>query len=122
MKFTLEISPLSNNKAWQGRHIKTDDYRKFEKDIYRILRINTGELSKKEMFVHYVYHLKNYGNSDTANMEKTLTDMLVKMSYLMDDRYIKAIYQRKERLQEGEENEYIDIIIEDWDGQDTQNH
>jgi Holliday junction resolvase RusA-like endonuclease len=120
MNLKLDMGPLSNNKAWKGRHFKTREYKQFESDIIKILPPSREVRSKSEVFVHYVYHLKSYGLSDTANMEKTLTDMLVKRGYLLDDRYIRAIYQRKERLGEGE-REWINIQIEDYTGQDTEN-
>lgn len=116
-KILLQVPPLSINKAFQGRRFKSDLYTQFEKDVTKILVPCSDPVDKTEMFVHYVYHIKNYGMTDTANMEKVLTDMLVKRGYLLDDRYIRAIYQRKERLQPGED-EWIDIIIEPYIGQD----
>lgn len=117
MKIELKVNPLSNNKAWKGRRFKSSLYTQFEKDVVKMLPPSNDPVDKTEMFVHYVYHIKNYGMTDTANMEKVLTDMLVKRGYLLDDRYIRAIYQRKERLKAGE-NEWIDIYITPYTGQD----
>lgn len=117
MKFDLKVSPLSNNKAWKGKHFKTRDYKDFEIDVCKTLPFSKDDPIDGEVFVHYVYHIKTYGNSDTGNMEKTLTDMLVKRNYLKDDRYIRAIYQRKERVSE-KKDEYIEIRIEKYEGQD----
>ena len=118
MNLKLQIGPLSNNKAWKGKHFKTKEYKQFENDICIILPLSKETHDKSEVFVHYVYHLKTYGLSDTANMEKTLTDMLVKRGYLLDDRYIRAIYQRKERLEKNED-EWIEIKILPYTGQDV---
>ena len=115
MKIKLDVNPLSVNKAWQGRRFKSPDYKQFEKDVMRMLPISEEVKNKEEVFVHYVFHINNYGSADTSNMEKTLTDMLVKRGYLLDDRYIRAIYQRKERV---EGMEWIDIHIEPYTGQD----
>ena len=43
----INIKPLSVNNAWQGRRVKTRDYRKFEKDVLMLLRpmeIPEGEI------------------------------------------------------------------------------
>lgn len=118
MNIRLEVNPLSVNKAWRGRHFKTKDYDLFEREVCIKLPFSINEPFDGEVFVHYVYHIKNYGNADTANMEKTLTDMLVKRKYLKDDRYIRAIYQRKERVSKSEE-EFIVIHILPYTGQDV---
>lgn len=118
MEIKLNVSPLSVNKAWQGRRFKTDHYKQFEKDVCKLLPASKKiKNQKQEVFVHYVYHLHNYGNTDTANMEKCLTDILVKRGYIFDDRYIRAIYQRKERL-DPNVREWVDIHIVPYDGQD----
>lgn len=109
MKFTLEVSPLSVNKAWKGRRFKTGDYLQFERDVCAVLPISDEEPMEGELVVEYIYYIKNYGNTDTGNLEKTLTDMLVKRRYIKDDRYIKKLIQTKEKL-DGE-YEYVDILI-----------
>lgn len=117
MKIKLEVSPLSVNKAWQGRRFKTKEYDYFEKAVSIVLPFSTVKTDKQELFVHYVYHIKNFAMADTFNMEKTLSDMLVKRGYILDDRYIRAGYQRKEKIAEGE-REWIDIHIVPYTGQD----
>lgn len=116
MKIKLQVNPLSVNKAWRGRHFKTPEYKSFERDVAIMLPFDTSKHSKEEIFVHYIYYIKNYSLADTANMEKTLTDMLVNRGYISDDRYIRAIYQRKEKT---DGPEYIEIIIEAYTGQDV---
>lgn len=102
------------NRAWQGQRFKSKEYKTFENDVARMLPFSKIVYDKSEVFVHYVYHIKNYGGADTSNLEKTLTDMLVKRGYLLDDRYIRAIYQRKERA---EAEEWVEITIEPYTGQ-----
>ena len=33
----IKIKPLSVNDAWQGRRFKTDNYKKYERDLMLIL-------------------------------------------------------------------------------------
>ena len=68
-------------------------------------------MSDSELFVKYVLYVKNYRNSDVANLEKILTDLLVKRSYLKDDRYIKGMYLEKISVMDVlEEKVVLDIV------------
>lgn len=117
MNIKLEVSPISVNKSWKGRKFKTDLYKSFEYDVARMLPFVNESLGKQEVFVKYVFYINNYGNADTFNMEKTLSDMLVKRGYITDDRYIRAGYVRKERT---DGPEWIDITIIPYTGQDIE--
>jgi len=117
MNLKLKVNPLSVNKAWRGRRFKTGDYKQFEYDVCRSLPECEKAQTKEEVFIRYVFHIVNYGNADTGNMEKTMSDMLVKRGYLLDDRYVRAIYMRKERA---EDHEWIDITIIPYTGQDIE--
>lgn len=88
-------------------------------DVCAMLPRCQEEAIKQEVFVHYVFYIKNFGNADTFNMEKTLSDMLVKLGYILDDRYIRAGYVRKEKVQ-NPEDEFIEVRIEPYTGQDIQ--
>lgn len=117
MQIILPVSPLSVNKAWKGRRFKSDDYESFETEVCVMLPMAKEDPIDGEVFVHYVYYIKNYGGADTSNLEKTLSDILVKRGYLKDDRYIRAIYQRKERVEKNAQ-EWIAISIVPYAGQD----
>ena len=117
MNIKLEVNPLSVNRAWKGRKFKTPIYKAFEVDVCKMLSVNDQDPIDGEVFVKYIFHIHNYGNTDTSNMEKTLSDMLVKRGYLKDDRYIRAIYMRKERA---DGPEWIDIRIIPYTGQDIE--
>ncbi len=92
------MGPLSVNKASKGRHHKSAEYLKFEKDICLLLPFNKRQAEEGEMFIKYIFYIKNYSNSDAGNCEKLITDILTKRGYLIDDRYVKAIYLIKERV------------------------
>ena len=119
MYIKLNVDPLSVNKAWQGRRFKSPAYKNFENDACKMLPFSKKDPIKEEIFVHYIYHIKNFGMADTFNFEKTLSDMLVKLGYILDDRYIRAGYQRKEKIKDGE-NEWIEIHIVPYTGQDIE--
>lgn len=113
MQFTLKVSPLSVNQAWRGRRFKTQEYKLFEVDVCNVLPLNKDKPLEGELIVEYIYHIHNYGNTDTGNLEKTLSDMLVKRKYIKDDRYIKRLIQQKERASSVQE-EYISILISNF--------
>lgn len=110
MQFNLQVSPLSVNKAWKGKRFKTTEYKLFEVDVCNVLPLNKEKPLEGELIVEYIYHIHNYGNTDTGNLEKTLSDMLVKRKYIKDDRYIKRLIQQKERV-EKVQDEYVSILI-----------
>lgn len=37
MKFNVKYNPLSVNDAWQGRRYKTEEYRRYERDLLLLL-------------------------------------------------------------------------------------
>lgn len=119
MNIRLKVNPLSINGAWRGgRRFRTRDYDLFERQI--CLLIPRGEMEgKAEIFVHYVFHLKNFSRADVFNFEKCLSDTLVKHGHMLDDRYIRAGYVRKEKV-ETEEEEYIEVKIVPYTGQDIE--
>lgn len=93
LKITLEIKPLTVNKAWQGRRFKTDDYKDYE---YEMLWLLKG-LEKTTGFVqvNYKFYLKYFSTSDVGNFEKPLTDILVKAGLIDDDKFITKITMEK---------------------------
>lgn len=90
MKIDISLKPLSNNAIWKGRRVKSEAYKEYGIDCSRILPVGKyDKKNKQELFVLYVFHIKNYSASDAANFEKAITDILVARDYLADDRYIK---------------------------------
>ena len=104
----LDVKGMSINVAWQGKRFKTPEYRLFTKAINKAL-LGTRQIkeSKEPFQVHYKFYLKNYKMTDVGNLEKPLTDILVKAKIINDDRYIKKIILEKF---ESEQN-YIEIFI-----------
>lgn len=111
MQLTIPIRALSVNKASKGRHFKTLAYRQYEVDVCKLLPFAKRPLVQEEYFAKYVFYIKNYSASDTGNMEKLITDLLVKRNYIEDDRFIKAMYLIKEKVTDiSDEKIIIDIV------------
>lgn len=112
MHIEIPIKPLSINEAHRGRHIKTKEFLRYEKNVAFLLPINSGPVQEGEYFVKYQFHIKNYLMSDTGNFEKLITDILVKRGYLKDDRFIKSMYLEKISVMDiNEEKIVLDIVL-----------
>lgn len=111
MKITIPIKPLSINQAHVGRHIKTKEFLRYEKNVSFLLPVNPHKVTNGEYFIKYVFYIKNYLMSDTGNFEKLITDLLVKRGYLKDDRYIKAMYLEKVAVKDTEDERIVLEIV-----------
>lgn len=100
---------LSANRSWKGQRVKSTAYKLFEKQAAYFIGYEHNP-PEGELFVKYIFYVKNYGNSDTDNMIKPLQDVLVKSGHLKDDRYIKGFYGQKERVKDIDD-ERIEIYI-----------
>ena len=81
----LDIKPLSVNAAWKGRRFKTDQYKKYERDILMLLRpcvIPDGFL---ELTLTFGF---SSAASDFDNPVKPFVDCLQK-KYGFNDKRIK---------------------------------
>lgn len=112
MKITIPIKPLSINQAHHGRHIKTKEFLRYEKNVSFLLPVNPHKVKEGEYFIKYVFYIKNYKMSDTGNFEKLITDLLVKRGYLKDDRFIKALYLEKVKVKDiKDERIVLEIVL-----------
>lgn len=112
MIIDLPIKPLSINTAYRGRRFKTPEYQDYTDDVLMLLP-RRHEKIEGELFVRYVFYVKNYDISDVDNMIKTIQDILVKGQIIKDDRYIKVIECRKEKVMDIND-ERIHISIEPY--------
>lgn len=106
MKLNIPLKPLSVNKAWQGRRFKSEDYLDYEEDLNRLLRDNLAPLEGK-IEVRYKFYLKNHSRTDNDNLVKPIQDILVKLKYIKDDRYIYRTIIEKYPSK----NDYMEIEI-----------
>lgn len=111
MKLIIPIRALSVNQAWAGKRFKTPKYKQFENDFCKVVPFYKGEHLEEELFVRYVFYVKNYGLVDVDNLIKQTNDMLCKRGYLKDDRYIKAIYCEKEKVKDIKDEKIVTDIV-----------
>ena len=103
---TINISPLSVNKAWKGKRYKTDDYRAFEflvsRTLPKELKIPTGRL---KITLEWGF---SSASSDWDNPIKPFQDILQK-KYKFDDKMIFEGSVKKVKTEKGKE--YIKFKI-----------
>ena len=87
MKLLLDMKVLSVNKAWKGRRRKTEDYKKYEIDVARMIgRCESGFTGPVQ--ITYTFYMINHTMADNDNPVKPLQDILVKLGYIEDDRFV----------------------------------
>ncbi len=81
----LNIKPLSVNEAWQGRRFKTNKYKKYIKDMMKILPNLT--IPDGYLYLRIEFGFSN-SSSDFDNPVKCFVDCLQKR-YMFNDKMIK---------------------------------
>lgn len=94
----IKIKPLSVNKVWQGRRFKTNDYRKYEKELLSLLPKQT---IKGQLKVNVIFGFSSK-LSDIDNPLKPFLDVLCK-KYNFDDRQIFELNVKKDIVKKGSE-------------------
>ena len=93
----IQCSPLSVNKAWQGRRFKTDDYKSYEIEVSALLPYDIKNTAEDGQLYEltYRFYLKYHATTDYDNLLKPLQDILVMNGVLKDDRFIYKAHQEK---------------------------
>lgn len=108
VKITLKTKCLSVNKAWRGGpRYRTQEYKDFENEVAWLLPKNMKRIDGP-VHVSYKFFVKNHKMSDCDNFIKPLTDVLVKLGAMNDDRNIYKITAEKIPSVD----EYVEISIE----------
>lgn len=103
----VPIKALSVNAAWQGKRFKTPAYRKYERDVLRILPAIKIPLGKLSLLLEFGY---SSPLADFDNGVKPFVDCLQK-KYGFDDRRIKmSVIAVNNDVKKGEE--YIKFSID----------
>ena len=101
----ININPLSVNKAFRGRRFKTDEYKRYEKEVMYLLK--PLKVPEGKLFVSI-----NFGFSsklaDIDNPVKLFIDILQK-KLKFNDRHIYKLHLEKEIVSKGKE--FIDFKI-----------
>ncbi len=92
MVHKVNIAPLSVNKAWKGRRFKTQDYKKYERDLFLLLP-NLTIKDGAPLRLDFEFGFKNK-LSDCTNPIKLFEDIISK-KYGFNDRYVHEITCKK---------------------------
>jgi Holliday junction resolvase RusA-like endonuclease len=104
----INIKPLSQNQAWQGRRYKTPAYKSYEREcLYRLKPINVPD---GKLQINYTVGYSN-PMSDIDNFLKSFQDILCKR-YAFDDNRIYRIEIEKVITKKGAE--FIDFEIKEY--------
>jgi len=104
----IDIKPLSVNMAWQGRRVKTKEYRIYEVAVHALLgrmKIPEGLLE-----VRILFGLSSMGG-DVDNPAKPFIDCLER-KYGFNDNKIMKLTLEKVKTAKGEE--FIDFEIKPY--------
>ena len=102
----IEIKPLSVNDAWKGRRFKTDNYKKWQKEL--LIMLPTIKIQfKGNLKADFVFGFSSKA-SDIDNPLKPLIDTLQK-KYKFNDNQIQELNVKKEIVKKGQEFMSINI-------------
>ena len=96
---TIDIKPMTVNRAWRGRRFKTVEYRKYETDLLYLLP--TFRLDKPPYKVELIFGLSN-SLADIDNPIKPFLDILQK-KYRFNDKHIEELHVFKTPQDKGKE-------------------
>lgn len=99
MNFKINIKPLSINDCWQGRRVKTERYRNYEKELLFTLPNSNKTPPPYKVFFEFGF---SNAASDLDNPVKCLLDIMQK-KYLFNDKDIYELHIKKKIVQKGEE-------------------
>lgn len=104
----IEIKPFSVNDAWKGKRYRTNDYKKFQKDMmYLLPRLEID--FKKPLKIDLLFGFSSNA-SDIDNPVKPLLDILQK-KYSFNDNQIFELNIKKEIVKKN--NEFIKLEIKE---------
>ena len=106
----LDIKPLSVNKAWKGRRYKTEEYKRYERDVLLLLRPLSIPDGLLQISLKFGFSTKN---ADFDNPVKLFVDCLQK-KYGFNDKQIKRAVIEIDHVAKGDE--YIEFEVESYDG------
>jgi len=95
MEVKISTQALSINRAFQGRRFKTNLYKTYEQIMLTLLPKQPIVKGWVEVWYEFGLTAKSFGISDVGNLEKLLSDILVKKGYIEDDRKILDLHLKK---------------------------
>lgn len=104
----IEVKPFSVNNAWQGKRYRTNEYKRFQKDMMLLLPPLKIDF-KNPLKVDLVFGFSSKA-SDIDNPVKPLLDILQK-KYGFNDNQIMEMNLKKEVVKKGDE--FIQLQIDE---------
>lgn len=86
---TIEIAPMSINRAWQGRRFATKEYKDWTENM--LLMMNKREMIEGDVMVQIEFYFKYAKKNDIDNCIKTCLDAIVKKGWIRDDRQVQCL-------------------------------
>jgi Holliday junction resolvase RusA-like endonuclease len=108
-KMRIDYKPLTANRMWKGRRFKTDEYKRYERDLLFLLP--KYHLPLKPFSISLIFGVSTL-NADIDNPVKPLLDILQK-KYGFNDRDIMQATIQKRIVKKG--CEYINFSIEHFE-------
>lgn len=104
------VKPLSANRAYQGRKIKTTMYKRYVKKVLRILpKLDLPE--EGELYLRLIVHYSNT-RSDIDNCLKPFIDILQEAYEFNDNRIYRLIVDKK-IVPKGEDGIFFEIGLKE---------
>ena len=102
---TVQIKPLSVNKAWQGRRFKTEAYKSYERDV--LLLLPKIKIPEGYLRIYFEFGFSNK-LSDLDNPVKLFIDIMQK-KYGFNDSRVYELRIKKEIVKKG--MEYVKFTV-----------
>ena len=107
-RFVIPINPISVNKAWFGKHIKTSLYRQWSNDVLYLI---PNDAKIEGWFVaEFTFYIKHFAASDADNFMKSTLDGLAKKGVIDDDRFCKKFTCEKVKVT-NKSDEKIEVVL-----------
>lgn len=103
----IKFKPLTVNKCWRGKRFKTPEYKSYEYALLTLIKLQKPIKVSGFVEVNYKFYMTEFGRSDVGNLEKPLTDIIVKAGLIDDDRFIVKMTLEKFKS----DKDYIEIEI-----------
>ena len=110
-KLTININPLSINKAFQGRRFMTKEHKQWREYFSLIVQKGYNEF----YILGLDFYIKNFNGADLSNFIKITEDALVENGITADDRYTTQMFVRKFKVDNKEDEKIVVRFIQSID-------
>lgn len=105
--FKIKQEPISVNQAYQGRKVKTEEYRSFIESAAWEIKNQKPEQFKGKLFVEVILYLTNEKKSDIDNRLKSIFDACTQGGLWKDDSQIYEMFVSKRK----DSKNWVEIFV-----------